>query len=64
MYRVYIAAKRDGMDYHLAYIPSDFKDVPKEPFDREYMTKLYDLGYHLAKEGGRWRKFPPGAEVR
>ena len=63
MYRVYLAAKRDGMDYHLAYIPQDFKDVPNEPFDREYMTKLYNLGYRQAKEGGKWRKFPPGAEV-
>ena len=63
MYRVYIAAKRDGMDYHLAYIPNDFTEVPKEPFDQEYMTKLYNLGYRLAKEGGSWRKYPPGAEI-
>jgi hypothetical protein len=64
MYRVYIAAKRDGMDYHLAYIPDDFKEEPKEAFDQEYMTKLYDLGYRQAKGGGIWKKFPPGAEVR
>ena len=63
MYRVYIAAKRDGMDYHLAYIPDDFTDAPNEPFDREYMTRLYNLGYRLAKEGGSWKKYPPGAEV-
>lgn len=63
MYRVYMGAKRDGMDYHLAYIPDDFKEEPNEPFDQEYMTKLYNLGYRLAKEGGAWRKSPPGAEV-
>jgi predicted acylesterase/phospholipase RssA len=63
MYRVYLGAKRDGMDYHLAYIPDDFKEEPNEPFDREYMTNLYNLGYRLAKEGGAWRKSPPGAEV-
>ena len=64
MYRVYIAAMRDGMDYHLAYIPDDFKEEAKEAFDREYMTKLFDLGYRQAKGGGGWKKYPPGAEVR
>ena len=63
MYRVYLGAQRDGMNYHLAYIPDDFKEEPKEPFDREYMTKLYDLGYRLGKGGVPWRKFPPGVEV-
>jgi hypothetical protein len=64
MYRVYIAAKRDGMDYHLAYIPDDFKEQSKEAFDRDYMTKLFDLGYRQAKGGGAWKKYPPGAEVK
>ena len=63
MYRMYLGARRDNLDYHLAYIPDDFKDQPKEAFDREYMTKLYDLGYRQAKGGGKWRKFPPGAEL-
>ncbi len=63
MYRVYLAAKRDGMDYHLAYIPDDFTEQPNEAFDRPYMTKLFDLGYRQAKGGGGWKKYPPGAEV-
>ena len=63
MYRVYLGVKRDGLDYHLAYIPDTFTEKPNEPFDREYMTKLFDLGYRQAKEGGSWRKFPPGAEL-
>ena len=37
MYRVYLAAKRDGMDYHLAYIPDDFNEQPKEAFDRVHI---------------------------
>ena len=63
MYRVYLGVKRDGLDYHLAYIPDDFREEPNKPFDREFMTKLYNRGYRQAKEGGGWRKFPPGAEV-
>lgn len=63
MYRVYLGTQRDGINYHLAYIPSEFDAKPKEPFDKAYMTKLFDLGYKLAKEGSPWLKAPPGAEV-
>jgi hypothetical protein len=62
MYRVYLGVKRDGLDHHLAYIPDDFTEEPKEPFDQEFMTKLYNRGYRQAKEGAAWRKFPAGAE--
>lgn len=60
MYRIYISAKRDGMDYNLAYIPSSFGEKPGEMFDPEYMGKLFDLGYGLAKSGYTWDKVPPG----
>ena len=63
MYRVYFAAKRDGLTYHLAHIPKDFKEKSKEPFDTEYMRKLFDLAYQLGKEGYPWLHYPPGAEV-
>jgi len=64
MYRVYFATKRDGLAYNLAYIPEDFTEQPKEPFDTEHMRKLFNLAYKLAKEGYPWLKFPPGAEVQ
>ena len=64
MYRVYLGTKRDGLSYHLALIPDDFTDQPKEIFDTEYMRKLFDVGYRLAKEGYPWLKYPPGAEVQ
>ena len=63
MYRVYLGTKRDGLSYHLAHIPDDFTEQPKEPFDTEHMRKLFDLGYRLAKEASPWLKYPPGAEV-
>lgn len=62
LYRIYLTAKRDGFDFNLAYIPSDFKEKPKEQFDREYMNKLYELGYNLAKSGYPWKKAPAGFE--
>ena len=64
MYRVYLGAQRDGINYHLAYIPSYFKETSQEPFDREYMIKLFILGYKLAKEGYQWETAPPGVQVR
>lgn len=62
MYRLYFGAQRDGLDYHLAYIPRDFSETPKEMFDPEYMRKLFDLGYRMATTGYPWRKAPPGFE--
>lgn len=63
LYRLYLVAKRDGMSYHLAHVPDEFDEVPKEPFDKEYMRKLFDLGYKLAKSGYPWETAPPGVEV-
>ena len=64
MYRVYLGAQRDGINYHLAYIPSSFREISQEPFDREYMIKLFNLGYDLAKEGYQWETAPPGVRMK
>ena len=55
-----MTARRDGMDFNLAFIPKDFNEVPQEPFDRAYMRKLFDVGYELARTGYPWSKTPPG----
>jgi hypothetical protein len=60
MYRIYLGVKRDGLDYHLAYIPADFDIEYKEPFDPVYMNKLFELGYDMAKKGYPWKTAPPG----
>ncbi len=60
LYRIYLGALRDGMDYNLSYIPSDFDEKPKEEFDPEYMGKLFDLGFQMAQNGYPWEKAPPG----
>jgi hypothetical protein len=62
MYRIYLGARRDKLNYHLAIIPEDFEVIPKEMFDPEYMGKLFDLGYKMAEPGYPWRKAPPGFE--
>jgi predicted patatin/cPLA2 family phospholipase len=62
LYRIYLGAQRDGIDYNLAFIPSDFEEKPKEAFDPVYMGKLFDLGYQMAQNGYPWEKAPPGFE--
>jgi predicted acylesterase/phospholipase RssA len=58
--RMYLTSTRDGIDYHLAYIPRDFSTPKKSDFDSAYMTPLFERGRALARAGYRWDKFPPG----
>ncbi len=60
LYRIYIAAQRDRIDFNLASIPSTFDMKLERPFDRPYMQALFEVGYNLARNGYRWAKVPPG----
>ncbi len=60
VFRLFLAACRDGLDFRLAYIPDEFKLEPNEPFDSDYMAALFEHGYDLARDGMRWRTAPPG----
>jgi predicted acylesterase/phospholipase RssA len=63
LYKLYADARRDGLDFHLAYIPDSFEMKPKGTFDQAYMKQLYELGYNMAKNGYPWEKAPPGFEL-
>ncbi|MBE9544809.1 MAG: patatin-like phospholipase family protein [Proteobacteria bacterium] len=60
LYQIYALCERDGNDFNLAYIPSDFTEKPTEVFDPVYMGKLFELGYQMAIDGYQWEKSPPG----
>ncbi len=62
MYRIYLGSMRDGLEYHLAYIPDDFNEESEEFFDPVYMRKLFDHGYNKAKLGYPWKREPPGMD--
>lgn len=62
MYRIYLNCQRDGLEFNMAFIPETFDMKPKEEFDKDYMGKLFDLGYQMAKNGYPWKKAPPGFE--
>ncbi|MFL5285122.1 MAG: patatin-like phospholipase family protein [Rhodopila sp.] len=57
--RMYNATQRDGIDFNLAYIGSDFTEKLPQPFDQAYMRALFDYGYQRARHGYNWAKVPP-----
>jgi hypothetical protein len=57
--RIYATTKRDGVDYNLAYIESDFPDTKHEEFDPAYLRALFAHGYNKGKQGPGWHKAPP-----
>ncbi len=59
LYRLYISSKRDGVNYHMACIPAEFRADSKELFDPEYMGALYDVGYGMGKTQKAWTKSTP-----
>jgi Patatin-like phospholipase len=57
--RIYATTKRDGVDYNLTYIESDFPELKHEQFDPAYLHALFAYGYEKGKQGPAWRKAPP-----
>jgi predicted patatin/cPLA2 family phospholipase len=60
--RTYFVSLRDGVDYNLAYIGSDFTMEKKGEFEQPYMQALFQYGYDQAKAGREWHKLPPAFE--
>lgn len=63
LYRIYVTAQQDGLDYNLAYVPSSFNVPKKEDFDTAYMRQLFEVGYSMAAKGYPWQKSPPGVQL-
>jgi hypothetical protein len=59
LYGIYLQTCRDGMNFNLAYIPSDFNVQSEGPIDTEYMQKLFGMAFERAKDGYSWAKRPP-----
>ena len=60
LYRLYMTAKRDRLDFKLIFMPQDFSRKMEHPFDTAYMTALYDKGEEMGRGGVPWRGAPPG----
>ena len=57
--RLYNTTERDGVDYNLAFMGSDFNIPLTAPFEQGYMRALFDYGYQRARRGYDWAKKPP-----
>jgi predicted acylesterase/phospholipase RssA len=57
--RMYNTTLRDGVDFNLAYIGSDFTMTLPQPFDQGFMRALFDYGFQRARRGYDWAKQPP-----
>jgi len=61
LYRLMTFSRRDRMDFNLAALPPDFPPAPGD-FNQEYMNRLFDLGFEMARQGYPWKKYPPSFE--
>ncbi len=59
LFRLYTYAKRDDLDYNLAFIPKDFHGTYTSEFDTAYMNSLFQVGYNMACREYPWSKHPP-----
>jgi hypothetical protein len=60
LYRIYVTAQRDGLDFNLTYIPKTFDTPHTAEFDTAYMRSLFDVGLQAGKDARGWQKYPPG----
>lgn len=61
--RIYGTARRDNVDFRLAYIGTGFDHARRAAFDREYMQALFDYGRAQARNPATWQSAPPGIDV-
>lgn len=59
LYRIYLQTQRQGLAFHLAFIPDTFNRVAEEEFDTGYMKELFDLGFKMAMSTNVWKSAPP-----
>ena len=60
LYRIYVTALNQNINYHYVDIPDVYKSKAKEEFDVEEMNRLYQLGYEVGQQKDPWQKVPPG----
>lgn len=54
--QTYLNARRDGIDFRLTYIPTEFDAVAQRAFDPEYMRRLFALGRSAGRDGTAWMR--------
>ena len=49
LYRLYVEARNQKLDFNYGAIPPDFAMASNEPFDVAYMNALFKYGYQLGR---------------
>ena len=57
--RAFLAAKRSGVGFNIATIPPSFDAPSRGPFDPDYMSALFQVGYDLGKSANPFSTEPP-----
>jgi predicted patatin/cPLA2 family phospholipase len=52
--RICATAQRDGVQFHLACMGTDFQFKPHKKFDQAYMRALFDYAFQKARNGYPW----------
>ena len=61
--RIYLLSTQAGLGFHFVSIPDSYESDPAEMFDPEEMTRLFELGYEIARSDDPWREEIPGVDV-
>lgn len=59
LYKLFLIAERDEIDFRAAWIPPATPCTSSEEFDPVYMRCLFDFGAAELRRGGLWRDLPP-----
>ena len=59
LFRIYLSATRDGIEFNYVGIPDDYEFTGEEAFDRLEMIDLFNLGYSMAISGYEWQHSLP-----
>lgn len=60
----YQFARRQGWNFYLAAISSDFTEPDQMNFDPAYMNALFDYGYERGRHGQMWQRSPVDSQER
>ena len=60
--RIYDMTKRDGIDYNLSFIETDFDRKKNDLFDPQYMRALFNYAYEKGRHRPVWHKAPPNLD--
>ena len=60
----YTLTQRTGVDFNLAYLDEVIPYSIDDPFNTEYMRRLFTIGRNKALSAHAWRKSPPAASAR